>query len=46
MPIHHAKHSTRFFRMQNDTVKDVRISFKAKGILAYFLSKPEDWKVI
>lgn len=29
----------------NDVTHDTRISFKAKGILAYLLSKPDDWTV-
>lgn len=29
----------------NNVTHDTRISFKAKGILAYLLSKPDDWTV-
>ncbi len=35
----------KFFIMAKDIVNDERISWKAKGMLAYLLSKPDDWQV-
>lgn len=32
--------------MNKGFLEDNRLSFKAKGILAYLLSKPDDWKVM
>lgn len=34
-----------YFLMHNSTVNDQRLSFKAKGFLAYILSKPDHWYV-
>lgn len=33
-----------FVMLQNSLFTDKRISFKAKGILAYLLSKPNNWE--
>lgn len=33
-----------FCRIPNETLHDPNLSFKAKGILAYLLSKPDGWK--
>lgn len=30
--------------ISNDILNDQRLSFKARGLLAYMLSKPDDWK--
>jgi hypothetical protein len=46
MPIIRAKHDREFYIATNATVNDSRLSFKARGILSYLLSKPDDWKVI
>lgn len=35
-----------FVIMDKTFLEDTRLSFKAKGILAYLLSKPDNWKVI
>lgn len=35
-----------FVMMDKTFLEDTRLSFKAKGILAYLLSKPDNWKVI
>ena len=35
-----------FVTMNKTFLEDTRLSFKAKGILAYLLSKPDNWKVI
>jgi hypothetical protein len=34
-----------FFSSARDTAQDNRISFEARGVLWYLLSKPDDWKV-
>ena len=34
----------RFVRILNATAQDERISFRARGLLAYVLSKPKDWR--
>lgn len=46
MPIIRAEHDQEFYIALNTTVNDARLSYKARGILAYLLSKPNDWKVI
>ena len=35
-----------FVMMDKSFLEDTRLSYKAKGILAYLLSKPNNWKVI
>lgn len=40
------KRSNNFVMMDKGFLEDERISYKAKGILAYLLSKPDNWKVI
>ena len=40
------KSPNRFVVMDKTFLEDSRLSYKAKGILAYLLSKPDDWKVI
>ena len=40
------KHTSNFVLLDKTFLEDDRLSFKAKGILAYLLSKPDDWKVI
>jgi len=47
MIIRVAKNKDNPYVMMNKTgLNDPRLSFKAKGILAYLLSKPDDWKVM
>lgn len=43
MAIYRAKRQTNFTMLSNVGLKDKRLSFKAKGILAYMLSLPDDW---
>ena len=43
MAIKRAKRDTNFTMMSNVGLKDDRLSFKAKGLLAYMLSLPDDW---
>lgn len=45
MSIYRIKHEREYFYLSNDIVNNPDISWKAKGILAYLLSKPNDWKV-
>lgn len=45
MTIVHATHERRFTQICNDALDDPRISFRAKGVLAYLLSKPASWKL-
>jgi len=40
------KKPNNFVMLDKGFLEDVRLSFKAKGILAYLLSKPDNWKVI
>jgi hypothetical protein len=34
-----------YFALRQDTARDSRISFEARGMLAYLLSKPDNWQV-
>ena len=34
-----------FFLMAKEPIEDTRLSWKAKGLLAYLMSKPNDWQV-
>ena len=40
------KRPNNFVMLDKTVLEDDRLSFKAKGILAYLLSKPDNWKVI
>lgn len=40
------KRPSNFVTMDKSFLEDARLSYKAKGILAYLLSKPDNWKVI
>jgi len=40
------RYETDFVQIKNEMFADKRLSFKAKGILGYLLSKPNGWKVI
>ena len=42
--IQRRKTADPFCRIPNDTLQSKLISFKAKGILAYLLSKPDSWQ--
>ena len=38
-------HRTRFTTIDNSILTDGRLSFKARGIAAYLLSKPDSWEI-
>ena len=40
------KKQNNFVMLDKGFIDDVHLSFKAKGILTYLLSKPDNWKVI
>ena len=40
------KHTKNFVVINKNFLEDKRISFKAKGILTYLLSKPDNWQVM
>lgn len=43
--IRRAKRDTHFVQMDKRALQDVKLSWKAKGILAYLLSLPDDWQI-
>ena len=43
MAIRRAKRDSNFTMISNVGLKDKRLSFKAKGLLSYMLSLPDDW---
>jgi hypothetical protein len=43
--IRNRKKDNPFVQINNTVLEDKRISWKAKGILAYLLSKPDDWYI-
>jgi hypothetical protein len=44
VPIHHHPKGRDFLMIENATVRDRRLSFKARGVLAWLLSKPAGWE--
>ena len=44
MPIIRSQTDAEFFVMHNSTAQDESLSWEARGMLAYLLSKPEGWK--
>ena len=44
MPIYRAEKNKDYTIMSNAHLKDTRLSLKAKGLLSYMLSLPDDWK--
>lgn len=44
MAIIRQKRKERFSIVDNKIIEDKRLSFKARGLLIYMLSKPDDWK--
>ena len=43
MPIIHIEKRDRWSSISNATLEDANLSFKARGLLAYLLSKPDTW---
>ena len=44
MSIVHVEHRSRWTGIANTMLEDHRLSFKARGLLAYLLTKPEGWQ--
>ena len=44
MAIIRQKRKKRFSIVDNNVIEDKQLSFKARGLLIYMLSKPDDWK--
>ena len=44
MPIYRVEKTKDFTIMSNAHLKDGRLSLKAKGLLSYMLSLPDDWR--
>jgi len=44
MSIERAPRRARYTIVDNTVLEDPRLSFKAKGLLAYILSKPDHWR--
>ena len=44
MAIIRQKRKKRFSIVDNNVIEDRQLSFKARGLLIYMLSKPDDWK--
>ncbi len=42
---HRAPHRSGFTIITNEAIQDISISLKAKGLLHYILSLPEDWNI-
>jgi hypothetical protein len=45
MGIIRIKHTANFLIMDKKALQDVRMSWRAKGLLAYLLSLPNDWTI-
>jgi hypothetical protein len=46
LAIHHSEDRERFTRIDNNTLEDRHLSLRARGLLAYLLSKPPGWNVV
>lgn len=40
-----SQHDSKYFAVSRDTAQDKRLSWEARGILLYLLSKPDDWEL-
>jgi DNA-binding MarR family transcriptional regulator len=40
-----AKHTSEFFQMENESIRDPSLSWAAKGLLAHLISLPDTWNV-
>ena len=45
MAIFKAKHESHYAQIPNSTLRDDRLSFEARGVLAMILSLPDDWSI-
>jgi DNA-binding MarR family transcriptional regulator len=36
--------ATKFAQISNEALEDARLSYRARGVLAYLLSRPADWR--
>lgn len=45
MIVRTAKKQQRYSTVDNTGFEDPRLSYKAKGLLGYFLTKPDNWKI-
>ena len=45
MSVVHIEKRQRWTGISNAVLEDKRLSFKARGLLAYLLSKPDDWEI-
>lgn len=43
MLIHRSKPGKRFTQIPNETLRDRRLSYRARGVLCELLSRPDDW---
>lgn len=43
--IFRTEHTTEFVIIANKVLQDQRLSFRARGVLAYLLSRPDDWDI-
>jgi hypothetical protein len=43
MKIHRSRPQERFTIIPDDTLRDPRLSYAARGVLAEILSRPDDW---
>lgn len=46
MSIVRAERKSQFYTLPNATIEDDRLSWEARGLLVYLLSKPDHWKVL
>lgn len=46
MDIQRTRKEKNFTQVDNGFINDPKLSFKAKGILLYLFSKPDDWRVV
>jgi len=46
MSIVRAERKSQFYTLPNATIEDDRLSWEARGMLVYLLSKPDHWKVL
>ena len=44
MKIHRSRPESGFVQIPNETVRDPRLSYLARGVLAEILSRPDDWR--